>query len=39
MTPVAVIALQEVTNGLRNRWVLAATLLLALLALSLTLLG
>ena len=39
MTPVAVIALQEVKNGLRNRWVLAATLLLAVLALSLTLLG
>jgi Cu-processing system permease protein len=36
---VAVIALQEVKNGLRNRWVLAATLLLAVLALSLTLLG
>ena len=39
VTPVAVIALQEVKNGLRNRWVLAATLLLAVLALSLTLLG
>ena len=39
VTPVAVIALQEVRNGLRNRWVLAATLLLAVLALSLTLLG
>ncbi len=39
MSPVAVVALQEVRNGLRNRWVLAATLLLALLALSLALLG
>ena len=39
VTPVAVIALQEIENGLRNRWVLAATLLLACLALSLTLLG
>jgi Cu-processing system permease protein len=36
---VTVIALQEIKNGLRNRWVLAATLLLAVLALSLTLLG
>jgi Cu-processing system permease protein len=39
VTPVTVIALQEIKNGLRNRWVLAATLLLAVLALSLTLLG
>jgi Cu-processing system permease protein len=39
MTPVATIAAQEIRNGFRNRWVLAATLLLAVLALSLTLLG
>ena len=39
MTPVATIAVQEIRNGFRNRWVLAATLLLAVLALSLTLLG
>ena len=39
MSPVATIALQEVRNGFRNRWVLAATLLLAVLALSLALLG
>ena len=34
-----VIAGQEVRAGLRNRWILATTLLLAALALSLTLLG
>jgi Cu-processing system permease protein len=33
------IAMQEIRVGLRNRWVLATTLLLAALALSLTLLG
>ena len=30
---------KEIREGLRNRWVLAATLLLALLALTLTFLG
>jgi Cu-processing system permease protein len=39
MTPVAVVAGQEMRAGLRNRWVVATTLLLAALALSLTLLG
>lgn len=39
MTPAATIAVQEIRNGFRNRWVLAATVLLAVLALSLTLLG
>ena len=33
------IAMQEIRVGLRNRWVLATTLLLAALALSLVLLG
>ncbi|RED34502.1 Cu-processing system permease protein [Rhodopseudomonas thermotolerans] len=39
MKPIAVIALKEIQEGLRNRWVFAATLLLAGLSLSLTLLG
>lgn len=39
MNGALVIAGQEVRAGLRNRWVLATTLLLAALALSLTLLG
>lgn len=39
MTAILVIALQELKNGLRNRWVVGATLLLAVLALSLALLG
>jgi Cu-processing system permease protein len=36
---VAIIALKEIQEGLRNRWVLATTLLLAALSLSLTFLG
>jgi Cu-processing system permease protein len=36
---IAIIALKEIQEGLRNRWVLATTLLLAALALSLTFLG
>jgi Cu-processing system permease protein len=39
MKAVFVIAGQEVRVGLRNRWIVATTLLLAALALSLTLLG
>lgn len=39
MSPLVVIAGQEIRVGLRNRWVVATTLLLAALALSLTLLG
>ncbi|MGH6760919.1 MAG: ABC transporter permease [Phyllobacterium sp.] len=39
MKNIAVIALKEIQEGLRNRWVLATTLLLAALALSLTFLG
>lgn len=39
MTGIFVIAGQEIRAGLRNRWVVATTLLLAALALSLTLLG
>lgn len=39
MSPIAVVAGQEIRAGLRNRWVVATTLLLAALALSLTLLG
>lgn len=39
MRAAAVIAGQEVRVGLRNRWIVATTLLLAALALSLTLLG
>lgn len=39
MRAVPVIAAQEIRIGLRNRWILATTLLLAALALSLTLLG
>lgn len=39
MRAVPVIAGQEIRIGLRNRWILATTLLLAALALSLTLLG
>jgi Cu-processing system permease protein len=37
--PVATIAAQEIRAGLRNRWVVGTTLLLAALALSLVLLG
>ena len=39
MTPLVTIAGQEVRAGIRNRWVLAMTLLLAALALSLVLVG
>jgi Cu-processing system permease protein len=39
MKAILVVALKEIQEGLRNRWVLAATLLLAGLSLSLTLLG
>ena len=39
MMPIAVVAGQEIRAGLRNRWVLATTGLLAALALSLALLG
>lgn len=39
MNPVWIIASKEVRDSLRNRWVVAATLLLAMLALSLGLLG
>ena len=39
MRTIAIIAGKEIQEGLRNRWVLATTLLLAALALSLTFLG
>ncbi|NVN88286.1 MAG: ABC transporter permease [Rhodopseudomonas sp.] len=39
MRTVAIIAGKEIQEGLRNRWVLATTLLLAALSLSLTFLG
>ena len=39
MNTVAIIAFKEMQEGLRNRWVLATTLLLGALALSLTFLG
>lgn len=39
MSPVLTIAGKEIREGLRNRWVAAATLLLALLALALAVLG
>jgi len=39
MRTVLIIALKEIREGLRNRWVLATTLLLATLALTLTFLG
>ena len=39
MTNIFIIARKEVQEGLRNRWVLATTLLLAALALTLTFLG
>ncbi|MCC7281846.1 MAG: ABC transporter permease [Acetobacteraceae bacterium] len=39
MRTIAIIALKEIQEGLRNRWVLATTLLLAGLALSLAFLG
>ncbi|MFA7412974.1 MAG: ABC transporter permease [Rhizobium sp.] len=39
MTNILIIARKEIQEGLRNRWVLATTLLLAALALTLTFLG
>lgn len=39
MTALLIVAGKEIREGLRNRWVLAATLLLASLALALTFLG
>ena len=39
MSPIVVVAGQEVRASFRNRWVMATTLLLAALALSLTLVG
>src|SRR6186713_2693670 len=39
MRTIVIIAVKEIQEGLRNRWVLATTLLLAALALSLTFLG
>lgn len=39
MNAVAIIARQELANGLRNRWIVAAALLLAGLSLALTFLG
>lgn len=39
MKNIAIIASKEIQEGLRNRWVLATTLLLAALALSMTFLG
>lgn len=39
MTNILIVARKEIQEGLRNRWVLATTLLLAALALTLTFLG
>src|SRR5690606_17347722 len=39
MTNIGILALKEIQEGIRNRWVLATTLLLAALALTLTFLG
>ena len=39
MRNIMIVALKEIQEGLRNRWVLATTLLLAALALTLTFLG
>ena len=39
MRTIVIIAAKAIQEGLRNRWVLATTLLLAALALSLTFLG
>src|SRR5207344_426742 len=39
MRAAAIIALKEIRDGLRNRWVIATTLLMTALALTLTLLG
>lgn len=39
MSPIAIIAGREITDGLRNRWIIIVTLLMIGLALALTLLG
>lgn len=39
MNPVLAIAFKEIRDGMRNRWILATTVLLAILALTLSLLG
>lgn len=39
MRPIAIIAVKEMRDGLRNRWVIATTLLLAALALTLAFMG
>ena len=39
MRPLIIIAVGEFQEGVRNRWVISATLLLAVLAFSLALLG
>lgn len=39
MSPTLIIAGKEIADGLRNRWIVAATLILGLLALALALLG
>ena len=39
MRNILIVARKEIQEGLRNRWVLATTLLLAALALTLTFLG
>ena len=39
MRAAAIIAEKEIRDGLRNRWVIATTLLMTALALTLTLLG
>ncbi len=39
MNPILIVAAKEIREGLRNRWVLATTLLLATLALTLSFLG
>ena len=39
MNPIAIIAVKELRDGFRNRWVVATTLLLAALALTLAFLG
>ncbi|TGW04817.1 ABC transporter permease, partial [Mesorhizobium sp. M2D.F.Ca.ET.145.01.1.1] len=39
MSTIALLAVKEIREGLRNRWVVAATALLAALALTLTFLG
>ncbi len=39
MKPVLIMALAEIQEGIRNRWIIASILLLSVLAISLTLLG